>query len=55
MTSPQTILIIDDDRDVAKGAGIRLQLAGYRVLLAHDGSLLAPLEAINSLLMELQS
>ena len=31
------VLLVDDDRDVAFGASLRLQAAGYRTLIAHDG------------------
>jgi DNA-binding response OmpR family regulator len=33
----QLILIVDDDRQIVQALGIRLQLAGYEVLTAHDG------------------
>jgi CheY-like chemotaxis protein len=32
-----TVLLIDDDYDVAFGASLRLQAAGYETLTAHDG------------------
>jgi CheY-like chemotaxis protein len=31
------VLLIDDDRDVAFGASLRLRAAGYETLTAHDG------------------
>jgi CheY-like chemotaxis protein len=32
-----TVLVVDDDHDVAFGASLRLQAAGYDTLMAHDG------------------
>jgi two-component system phosphate regulon response regulator PhoB len=32
-----SVLLVDDDRDVAAGASLRLRAAGYRTLTAHDG------------------
>jgi len=37
MSEKLRILLVDDDRDVARAASIRLQAAGYDVLVAHDG------------------
>lgn len=31
------ILVIDDDREIVRGIGIRLRAAGYEMLSAHDG------------------
>jgi CheY-like chemotaxis protein len=31
------ILLVEDDRDVAFGASLRLRSAGYETLIAHDG------------------
>lgn len=31
------VLLVDDDRDIARGTGIRLRAAGYEVAFAHDG------------------
>ncbi|HUE16493.1 MAG TPA: response regulator [Planctomycetaceae bacterium] len=31
------VLLVDDDRDVAFGASLRLRAAGYETLMAHDG------------------
>lgn len=36
-TSRRRVLIVDDDRDVARGAGLRLRAAGYDVAVAHNG------------------
>ncbi|MEX2287666.1 MAG: response regulator [Planctomycetaceae bacterium] len=32
------VLLVDDDRDLARGASLRLKAAGYHIHLAHDGS-----------------
>lgn len=37
MSEPRTVLMIDDDREIALGAMLRLQFAGYRALAAYDG------------------
>jgi DNA-binding response OmpR family regulator len=37
MSERQRILIVDDDRDIAFGAGLRLRAAGYEILTACDG------------------
>jgi CheY-like chemotaxis protein len=34
---PYCVLVVEDDRDVAFGASLRLRAAGYQTLLAHDG------------------
>ena len=34
--SEEKILIVDDDKDVVKGLGIRLKAHGYQVSFAHD-------------------
>jgi DNA-binding response OmpR family regulator len=39
MSKSATVLLIDDDRDIAEGAAIRLRAAGYRVLWAGGGRL----------------
>jgi DNA-binding response OmpR family regulator len=31
------VLLVDDDREIVRGAGIRLRAAGYEVLTAFDG------------------
>ena len=31
------ILVVDDDREIARAIGIYLENEGYRVLQAHDG------------------
>ena len=33
----KSILIVDDDQDIAEGAAIRLRSAGYDIVFAHDG------------------
>lgn len=38
MAGPQTILLIDDDRDVVAGLKTVLEEKGYQVLTAHDGN-----------------
>ena len=35
--SRRRILLVDDDRDIALGAGIRLRASGYEVTTANDG------------------
>lgn len=37
MPNRQRVLVVDDDRDILRGASIRLRAAGYDVLLAEDG------------------
>jgi CheY-like chemotaxis protein len=37
MTKQNAVLLVEDDRDVAFGASLRLRAAGYETLLAHDG------------------
>lgn len=32
------ILLVDDDRDIARGVALRLGASGYEVLVAHDGA-----------------
>ncbi len=32
----QTVLLVDDDREIVRGAGLRLRAAGYRTLAVHD-------------------
>lgn len=34
----QTILIVDDDRQIAESTALRLRSAGYKILVAHDGA-----------------
>jgi len=36
MPDPATVLMIDDDREIVRGACLRLQAAGYRMLTAGD-------------------
>lgn len=38
MSETKTVLIVDDDRDVAAGVELRLRLSGYAVLVAHGGT-----------------
>ena len=38
MPGKSAILIIDDERDIARGLSIRLQAAGYEVSTAFDGA-----------------
>ncbi|GAB3857184.1 response regulator [Dactylosporangium cerinum] len=38
MGEPDTILVVDDDVDIARFIEVNLRLEGYRVLLAHDGA-----------------
>ena len=38
MGEPDTILVVDDDVDIARFIEVNLKLEGYRVLLAHDGA-----------------
>jgi len=33
----KTILIVDDDREIARLAGLYLQNEGYRIVMKHDG------------------
>ncbi len=37
MTKQNAVLLVEDDRDLAFGASLRLRSAGYETLLAHDG------------------
>ncbi|SFJ60592.1 response regulator transcription factor [Planctomicrobium piriforme] len=37
MCAKQTVLIVDDDADIRRGASLRLQMAGYDTLFACDG------------------
>ncbi len=37
-TSQQTVLIVDDDRQIAEGTAIRLQAEGYSTLIACNGA-----------------
>lgn len=37
MTGRHRILLVDDDREIVRGLGIRLTAAGYEVATAHDG------------------
>lgn len=37
MPEPALVLVIDDDRDIARGLSVRLKAAGYRDLVARDG------------------
>ncbi len=37
MTSSQKILLVDDDREIVRGASLRLQAAGYGTVSAGDG------------------
>lgn len=34
---PRTVLVVDDDRDIADGLRDLLEMIGYRVLVAYDG------------------
>jgi len=34
----QTVLIVDDDRQIAEGTAVRLRAAGYDTLLAYNGA-----------------
>lgn len=34
----QTVLIVDDDRQIAEGTAVRLRAAGYDILMAHNGA-----------------
>jgi CheY-like chemotaxis protein len=36
MPDPATVLMIDDDREIVRGACLRLRAAGYRMLTAGD-------------------
>lgn len=36
-TSPQRILVVDDDRDIVRALSIRLRQAGYEIATAYDG------------------
>lgn len=37
MTDRNSVLLVDDDRDVSFGTGMRLRAAGYETLTARDG------------------
>jgi CheY-like chemotaxis protein len=37
MPESATVLMVDDDREIVRGACLRLQAAGYRMLTAGDG------------------
>jgi len=37
MNQPNSVLVVEDDRDVAFGTSMRLRSAGYETLIAHDG------------------
>jgi CheY-like chemotaxis protein len=37
MSGQNSVLLVDDDCDLAHGASLRLQAAGYQTLTAHDG------------------
>lgn len=37
MSERRRVLLVDDDRDIVRGVGIRMRAAGYDVLVAHDG------------------
>jgi CheY-like chemotaxis protein len=37
MTQQNSVLLVDDDPDVAFGASLRLGAAGYETMIAHDG------------------
>jgi CheY-like chemotaxis protein len=37
MNPPKSVLVVEDDRDVAFGTSMRLRSAGYETLIAHDG------------------
>lgn len=37
MTGRRRVLLVDDDRDIARGLGIRFRAAGYDITVAHDG------------------
>ena len=37
MPARRRILLVDDDREIVRGVGIRLKAAGYEVLAAYDG------------------
>jgi DNA-binding response OmpR family regulator len=36
MPDPATVLMVEDDREIVRGASLRLQAAGYRMLTAGD-------------------
>ena len=36
MPDPATVLMVDDDREIVRGASLRLEAAGYRMLAAGD-------------------
>ena len=36
-TTPELILVVDDDVDIARFVEVNLRLQGFEVLLAHDG------------------
>ena len=37
MGDPQRVLLVDDDREIVRGASLRLKAAGFGTLFAHDG------------------
>lgn len=37
MTATDSVLVVDDDRDIVRGLQVRLRAAGFDVLTAHDG------------------
>lgn len=37
MSDKRRVLLVDDDREIVRGVGIRLRAAGYEVLTAFDG------------------
>ena len=37
MPNDKRVLLVDDDRDIVRGVGIRLRAAGYEIAVAHDG------------------
>ena len=37
MTQGPKILIVDDDREIARGLGLRFRAAGFETAMAHDG------------------
>ncbi|MCG3125405.1 MAG: Transcriptional regulatory protein KdpE [Phycisphaerae bacterium] len=37
MGAKPRVLLVDDDRDIARGLGIRFRAAGYDIVVAHDG------------------
>lgn len=37
MSEARTVLVVDDDEEIVRAAGMRLRAAGYKVLEANDG------------------